>query len=463
MRRFMGLVLASGLAFGAGSATWAETLADALISAYKESSLIEQNQAVLRAADEGVAQAVGALLPVVEYTTQFNMSKSRSNSLFSSGRELSGEISESFSLTATMMIYDFGRGELGIKLAKENVYATRQALVSVEQDILLEAVQAYVDVRLQSETSALRQSNVRLITQELRAARDRFDVGEATRTDVALAEARLASAQASAQGAQGALDLARERYLATVGHYPSNLAGLPRAPAIPGTLEEARAIALRSHPAILQVQHQVAASDLQVGIAKANFDPTISGRAGLNANYADGAETSLSQTLTLQMSQTLYAGGQKASVLREAIAGNERVRAALHQTGVILSENVGRAWSNISVSSANIQSGEKQVRAAQAAFDGVREEAELGARTTLDVLDAEQDLLDARFARLEAEANLYVGVYQLLSTMGLLTVDHLNLGIPTYDVEAYYDAVKNAPAHSAQGEALDRILKTIGN
>ena len=463
MRRFYKLVLAGGLVLGIGTTASAETLADALVSAYRDSNLIEQNQAVLRAADEGVAQAVGALRPVIEYTTQFNIQRSRSNSIFSSGNDLTQDIQQSLGLTASLNIYDFGRSDLGIRLAKDSVFATRQALAAVEQDVLLSAVQAYVDVRLQAETLALRQSNVRLIGQELRAAKDRFDVGEATRTDVALAEARLASAQASEQGARGSYELARESYLSAVGHYPGNLSGLPKAPAVPKSIEEARAIALRSHPSLLQAQHQVTASDLQVAFAKANFDPTISGRAGLNATYQDGKESALAQSLTLQMSQTLYAGGQKASALREAIANNERARSSLHQTAVILTENVGRAWSNISVSSANIQSGETQVRAAQAAFNGVKEEAELGARTTLDVLDAEQDLLDARFARLQAEANLYVGIYQLLSTMGLLTVDHLNLGVPTYDVEAYYNAVKNAPAHSKQGEALDRILKTIGN
>ena len=112
---------------------------------------------------------------------------------------------------------------------------------------------------------------------------------------------------------------------------------------------------------------------------------------------------------------------------------------------------------------ASIEASDRQIRAAQTAFDGVREEAQLGARTTLDVLDAEQELLDARNARLQAEAQRYVGVYQVLATMGLLTVDHLQLGIATYDPEAYLKAVEKAPAHSAQGKKLDRILEKIGD
>jgi outer membrane protein len=470
MRRLCGILVAFGLAFGAPAAASAETLADALISAYRASNLIDQNQAVLRAADEGVAQAVSALRPVIEYTARSNIRRAKTGSFILPGN-IVGSISQSQSLelSATMTLYDFGRGDLGVQTARETVMATRQALVSIEQDVLLDAVSAFVDVRLQIETLALRQSNVRLITQELRATQDRFDVGEATRTDVALAEAVLASAQAGEQAAHGAVDLARERFKAAVGHYPGALSGLPASPRTPKSLEEARAIALRTHPGILQIQHQVKAADLQIELAKANFQPTISGGAFLTENWTEFRESGGvfgnpdSESLSLQFNQQIYSGGRKASILRESIAGQERARAGLHQTGVIVSESVGRAWSNISVSSANIQSSVKQVRAAQAAFDGVKEEAELGARTTLDVLDAEQNLLDARFSKLQAEANLYVGVYQLLSTMGLLTVDHLNLGVPTYDVEAYYDAVKKAPAHSAQGEALDRILKTIGN
>jgi len=146
-----------------------------------------------------------------------------------------------------------------------------------------------------------------------------------------------------------------------------------------------------------------------------------------------------------------------------ALAQKEQARAILQQAGVIVVENVGRAWTTINVARASIEAGDLQIRAAQVAFDGVREEAALGARTTLDVLDAEQNLLDARAGRLLAEANLYIGIYQLLSSMGLLTADHLKLGIPTYDVTGYYNAVRNAPAHSPQGAKLDRILRSIGN
>jgi outer membrane protein len=162
------------------------------------------------------------------------------------------------------------------------------------------------------------------------------------------------------------------------------------------------------------------------------------------------------------VNQTLYAGGRLSSIYRQALAGRDQARAGLHQTVAQIGQGVGAAWANLTAASASIEASDRQVRAAQTAFEGVREEARLGARTTLDVLDAEQDLLAARTNRVSAEATRVVQVYALLSAMGLLTADHLGLGIPTYDPAAYYNAVKDAPATSAQGRALDRVLEAIG-
>ena len=460
MRKLLGMVAVISAVLAAPAAR-SETLADALIAAYKNSNLLDQNQAVLRAADEDVAIAVAGLRPVVQYTIQSGFASQEYR--VGTATPWAESLNTSISLSASLMLLDFGRTKLGIQIAEESVLATRQALVNVEQNVLLDAVAAYVDVRLQSEIVALRQSNLRLITQELRAARDRFDVGDVTRTDVAQAEARLAEARSGSSAAEGNLLLARERYKAATGAYPGRLAALPRAPATAKSLEAAQAVALRSHPSVLQQVHQAKIADLAVAMARANMKPTLTGRAAINENFSGRAEGLDSQTLGLTFNQTIYAGGELSALYRQSLAGQDQSRAGLRQVGVVVTENVGRAWAGLSVSAASIESGDRQIRAAQTAFDGVREEATLGARTTLDVLNAEQDLLDARAARLEAEANRYVGVYQLLSSMGLLTADHLKLGIPTFDPQAYYKAVRNAPATSAQGKRLDKILEKIGN
>lgn len=459
MRKFLKLMgVVAGVALAA-PAVQAETLADALASAYKTSHLLDQNQAVLRAADEDAAIAVANLRPVVNFVASGGWRRYDGTVMSFSG-PIDSQNASSLELSAQIVLWAGGRGKLAVEAAREQVLATRASLVNVEQQVLLSAVSAYVDVQLQQEIVALRQSNVRVITQEMRAAKDRFDVGEVTQTDVSLAEAALAASNANLAAAQGQLMVARERYKAVTGHYPGNLARRPAPPALPKSLEAAKSVAERGHPVILQGQHQVSAANLGVQIAAKAFGPVLSG----SLDVTKDTETGYASVGTgLQLSQTVYSGGKNAASYRRALAGKDQANAGLLQAVVEVSEAVGQAWAQLAVAHASIEAGRQQVAASQKAFDGVREEAKLGARTTLDVLNAEQDLLSARAARLEAEANRYVGVYQVLSTMGLLTAEKLNLGVPTFDPEAYYNAVKKAPAHSARGKALDRILEKIAD
>ena len=451
------LVLTASLIVGAVLPVRAETLADALIAAYRNSNLLEQNQAILRAADEDVAQAVASLRPVVAFIADGQYGYSQT--LLDSGISVSNDgLFANYSVTAQMTLFDFGRTQLAIEAAKEIVLATREALIAIEQQVLLAAVTAFVDVRLQQEIVSLRENNVRVITEQLRAAQDRFEVGEITRTDVAQAEARLAEARANLVVAQGDLAIARENYRAATGNYPGVLSAPPAPPRTAATLDAARSVALRTHPSIRQAQREVQAAELNVARARANMKPTIAAQAQLSVDQDNLQENGVG----INFNQTIYSGGALSSALRQAMANRDASFAGLKQRGVEVAEAVGIVWSNLDVADASIAATEQQISAAQIAFDGVREEASLGARTTLDVLDAEQDLLDARASRLSAVAQRYIGIYQLLASMGLLTVDHLALGIPTYDPAAYYNAVRRAPT-SIQGKKLDRIMKSIGS
>jgi outer membrane protein len=451
------LVLTASLIVGAVLPVRAETLADALIAAYRNSNLLEQNQAILRAADEDVAQAVASLRPVVAFIADGQYGYSQT--LLDSGISVSNDgLFANYSVTAQMTLFDFGRTQLAIEAAKEIVLATREALIAIEQQVLLAAVTAFVDVRLQQEIVSLRENNVRVITEQLRAAQDRFEVGEITRTDVAQAEARLAEARANLVVAQGDLAIARENYRAATGNYPGVLSAPPAPPRTAATLDAARSVALRTHPSIRQAQREVQAAELNVARARANMKPTIAAQAQLSVDQDNLQENGVG----INFNQTIYSGGALSSALRQAMANRDASFAGLKQRGVEVAEAVGIVWSNLDVADASIAATEQQISAAQIAFDGVREEASLGARTTLDVLDAEQDLLDARASRLSAVAQRYIGIYQLLASMGLLTVDHLALGIPTYDPAAYYNAVRRAPT-SIQGKKLDRIMRSIGS
>ncbi|MHA6343991.1 TolC family outer membrane protein [Roseivivax sp. CAU 1761] len=455
--------IASGCTAGllaVGATAQADTLADALTGAYLESGLLEQNRAVLRAADEDVAQAVAALRPVFAWSADATrrFGETRSNGVLAPIASNDAGVN----LTADLTVYDFGERRLQIDAAKAAVLSARQQLVSVEQEVLLRAVDAFFEVERAAQTVQLRRSNLRLISQELQAARDRFEVGEVTRTDVALAEARLAQARSQLAVAEGNLVLAQEEYRAVVGRLPNGVSPPRSLPALP-TAEQAAASALRLHPSIVAQQHQVRLAELNVLIAEAAMKPdvTLSGRYGYNRNL-DSTDFSRSGTISLGMSGPIYQGGRLSSLVRQAMAQRDRQRGVLLTVTRQVAQNVANAYVALSVARSSIQSSQNQVRAAQVAFDGVREEATLGARTTLDVLDAEQDLLDARTTLISAQVDQYVAAYTALAAMGRLTVVDLDLPVQRYNPSDYYNLVKDAPRLSRQGEDLERVLRAIG-
>ncbi len=432
----------------ASLAVRADTLSQTLVSAYKNSGLLEQNRALLRAADEDFAQSIAGLRPVLSYAINGNYSS------------LTETTTSNLQLSASMLLYDFGRSKMRSEVAKENILALREALIGVEQNVLLSAVQAYVNVQRDTSIQGLRENNVRVITQELKAAGDRFEVGEITRTDVAIAQARLAASQSALAAAKGNLAISREAYRASVGRYPGQLAGLPKPPAIAKTLQAARSVARQNHPDVAQAKHNVKIAELNAAIALAGIKPTLTGSAQAGIDQ-DGNDSS---SLSLSFSGPIYQGGGLASGARKAAAQRDAAFAGLHLTGVAIEQNVGNAWARLGVANAGLEATNQQIRASRVAYRGVREEAAVGSRTTLDVLNAEQELLDAEASRISAQSDRYVAIYSLLAAMGLLTADHLNLGIVAYDPAAYFNAVKNAPSFgvSAQGERLDSLLKSLG-
>ena len=444
--------LAVALCIAAGPAT-AQSLADTFIAAYRSSDLLEQNRAVLRAADEDVALSIARLRPVLDFITN-----TRTN--IGSGGQQSTTLS--FGLEGQVTLIDFGVGQLAREGAKAQVLALRKALVNFEQEVLLDAVSAFMDVRSASEAVSLSQATQRVITQELNAARERFELGEITRTDVSLAEARLAAARSQLAAAEGDLAAAREFYKLVTGAYPGQLRPPPALPRTANNLQTAQDIARRTHPLIAQRQNEVTASELAAESALAEGRGAVTASASIGRQFGGLTGEGTSASAGINYRRPIYQGGRVSAAHRRALAQRDAARSRLHQTVAQVLQNVAVAWANVDVSSARIAASQQQVRASESAFEGTREEARLGARTTLDVLNAETDLLDARTTLLQAQAAQQIATYNLLAAMGLLTVDHLGLGIPTYDVEAYYNAVSHAPLSSPQGEALDRVLQSIG-
>ena len=449
-----GVLLALG-----GTAARAESLADALVGAYRTSNLLEQNRATLRAVDEDLASAVAALRPVVNFTAGSAFSTSRLEGAISSE-----SLSASLDLSASLTLYDGGARQTGVEIANTLVQATRASLLGVEQSVLLSAVQAYVDVRLASDTVALRQNNTRVIERQLQATRDRFSLGEVTRTDVAIAEARLAAARSSLAAAEGELAVAREAYKLSVGRYPGTLSAPPVLGAAARNLDEARAIARDAQPALIEARQRVQVADLAVTQVSAQIGPRLSASAGLGLSERDvrvgstqSEGTGVGANVSLSLSKTLYQGGAQPARVRKAMAQADAARAGLHRATASVERDVAQAWAQLQVARASIVASERQVTAARAAFEAIREEAAFGARTTLDLLNAEQEALDAEAGLLRAQASEQKAGYGLLAAMGQLTAEKLKLGVPVYDVNTYHDAVKSAP-RSLQGDALERIL-----
>ncbi len=461
---------AAGLMLLAGtvSPVWADTLAEAMEAAYMNSGLLEQNRATLRAADEDVAQALAELRPVLSWTGEVKRQFGYAGQISSTSGAFvqGGSVTQtaSINLIAEIVLYAGGRNKLALDATKEQVLATRAELIAIEQQVLLRAAAAFMNIRRYSETVNLRENNVRVIQQEVRAARDRFEVGEVTRTDVALAEARLAAARAALAAAQGDLLVAGEEYLAAVGKAPRNLINPRSLPKLPASVADAKRQALRQHPELTAQQHAVTAAEIAILIADGAKKPTVSLRGSYGfTEDLDDRDYSRGGSITLGAQGPIYSGGALDSAVRKSVANRDAARGRLHVVLREIEQNVGQAYANLRVSRANRASFEEQVRAATVAFRGVREEAKLGARTTLDVLDAEQELLDARASLISSQVDEAIASYQVLSSLGLLTAEALHLNVPSFDPAAYYNMVKTAPrARSKQGAELDRVLKALG-
>lgn len=456
-------LLAGAMSIAAPTITWAENLADALAEAYEYSRLLEQNRALLRATDEDVAIALSALRPVLDFVIRVErtLSESTSNGATVSDRQVSSSTAQ---LTASILLYDNGLSRLRKQAAEEVVLATRAALLALEQDVLFRTVQAYMNVLSAEENVDIRENNVRVLAEELRAAEDRFEVGEVTRTDVALAEAALAESRSGLSISQGDLVNARQEYLTVVGRLPGNLEPPPPLPARPASIDEAKAIAVRNHPEVQRAQFEVAAAELNVMAQESTLGPTIAltGDVSIGESRGDVFDRN-DQSIGLNYNQPIYQGGLLAAGIRQLMAQRDATRANLLQVQDNIKQDAASSLIRFRVAEATLQSTLQQIEAADVAFQGVREEATLGARTTLDVLDAEQRLLDAEAARIVARSELHIAAYQILAAQGALTAENLGLQVPIYDPAAYYNQVKDAPAYlSERGRQLDRVLKSLG-
>ena len=330
--------------------------------------------------------------------------------------------------------------------AKSGVQAGRAGLTSTEQDVFLGTITAYMDVFRDQAVLDLNQRNVEVLTRQLDATRDRFEVGEITRTDVAQAEAALSASIARRTLAEAQLTASRAEYEKLVGSAPSNLAGPPGLPVLPSSEEEARAMALAANPNLDAAKHTEVAAGQGVKGAVGALLPSADARGEIS--YTDDASQFATFVRVKQVSGQItvpfYQAGRAYSEVREARQTHRQRRLEVVESQRQVVEQSASSWATFKAVQSTIESREEQVRANEIALDGVRQEAIVGSRTTLDVLEEEQRLLDSRVELVRAKRDQQVAAYELLSVVGGLTATKLELPVAVYDPDTNYQRVRNA-------------------
>lgn len=448
MKHLVAIALGVVLTGMPASGPRAETLEDALADAYQGNPTLQAHQAQQRAVDEGVAQAVSGWRPNLTGTVSY------SHLLQDSG--IGGANSTAnpdiklnpmrIGATLTQPLFRGGRTIAATKQAKSSVQSGRAGLVATEQDILLQTIAAYMDVYQDQRVLELNERNVEVLTRQLDATRDRFEVGEITKTDVAQAEAALSSSNASRTLADAQLTSSRAEYEKLVGHPPGDLADAPGLPALPSSEEETRAMALAANPSLDAAKHVEAAAGQGVRGAFGALLPSADARGEIN--FTDDASQFATfvrvKQITGQLTVPVYQGGRAYSQVREARQTHRQRRLEVIENQRQVLEQSASAWANYSAVLSTIESRGEQVRANEIALDGVRQEAIVGSRTTLDVLEEEQRLLDSRVQLVRAKRDQQVAAYELLSVVGGLTAAKLKLPVNLYDPGENYKRVRNA-------------------
>jgi len=347
----------------------------------------------------------------------------------------------SVGLTLTQPIFTGLETINDVDRAKNQVRSDREGLKSVEQSVLLAAVTAYLDVWRDLAVVELRKNNQQVLERQLEASEDRFEVGEITRTDVAQSEARLSRARADRVSAEGALQISRATYARVIGKAPEGIEKISIMENLPKNLKDLLDEAISANPDLRQADYNALAKADNVGVVRAGLLPDLKFVASANKywdrSFQDDQSTQYSAGVTLDV--PLYEAGETYAQVRAAKDLAAQARKGLERTHREVVETATSAWENLVAAKAQIVAYQQEVRASEIALDGVRREAEVGSRTVLDVLDAEQELLDARVNLVLAERDVSLAAYQVQSARGQLTAQYLDLDAPLYDPYANYN------------------------
>ena len=444
---YVGALLAAG---SYAVPAMAEDFQQALVSAYQQNPRLMAERARVREIDENYVQAQSS----GRFT--INASGSYGNSLQEIQTAVTPNIinptgiignrdwatPQTGQIAIVQPLYQGGRVR-GLKAqAKAGVLSARQGLRNAEQTVLLSAATAYLDVLRDEEAAKIRRNNVRVLTKQRFASNDRFDVGEGTRTDIAQSEARLAAAEIGLAQADAQLAISRAAYIRFVGHVPEQLIKPPQF-LLPATLLDSQLQARRNNPQLVAARYNENAAQAAIYVAKAAGRPTLALNGTLQGSRDTSANVprSSAASITAQFRVPIYQGGLNQSRVRAAKAAKARSKFETREAEQAVDQTVANLWAQVIASDRSLVASIKQVDAAEIAFEGVELEQQVGTRNTLDVLDAEQELLNAKLTVIQAERNLNVANFQLLVTMGGFDAYSLQLPVDLYDPQRNFDNV----------------------
>ncbi|MBL24127.1 MAG: hypothetical protein CMM48_09525 [Rhodospirillaceae bacterium] len=419
----------------------AMTLEEALVHAYQNNPTLQAQRAFVRSTDEDVSQALSGWRPEVEGTVRGNAFWNRRNN---DNNELNRRSGFQAQVTITQNVYNGGQTQAATREAESNVRAERARLISTEQTVLLNAVTAYMDVFRDRAVLQLNINNEKVLARQLEATRDRFNVGEVTRTDVTQAEARLAGARADRIQAEGDLETSRGVFQQVVGAEAADLQKPDPALELPTGSEEAIKLATDRNPGVLAAKFDEAAARHNVREITGELLPSLDviGRATNARNQDSNNRTTTDYEMRAQLTVPLYQQGAVFSRVREAKQLAAQARIEIEEARRQAVEDATSGWEALATARARIKSLKAEVRAAQIALEGVQQEALVGSRTVLDVLDAEQELLDAKVDLVRAERDEIVARFDVLNATGRLTGPALKLPGGYYDTSLHYNSVR---------------------
>lgn len=421
----------------------AETLAEALASAYSGNPTLRAERARQRATDEATPQALSGWRPTVEAAANAGIADTKTKPIPGNTRTTNPA---DISITLTQPIFRGFKTVKGVKQAEATVEAGRQNLLAVEQQTLFDTVTAYMNVIRDRRVLQLRQRNVKTLQEGLRSTQERFNVGEVTKTDVSQSQAQLALSQSAVAAAKSNLASSIANYDRLVGHAPGTLK-YPRLPKLPNSLQAATALAEKINPNILSAAFVAEAARYNVDVVRGDLLPRVNLQASASKTIQDLDHTSQGNTEQLSLvgsiNVPLYEAGSVYSAVREAKQVESQRRIEIIGAARSVRESVVSSWNLLIAARETITSSKAQVSAAAIALDGVKQENLVGSRTTLDVLNAESALLDAQIILAQAERDQIVAAYQILGSVGRLTARQIGLGADYYDPIENYDRVRN--------------------